>query len=267
MFLQYGGGRKGRDWPLDTGLDRFGLAIACMAYLMYMYINFSGYMDVVIGVGRLFGFEVPENFDWPLSSANLLDLWSRWHITLGEWFKFYLFNPLLKYLGHRFRNPAMFPAHGIVAFFVTFFVIGVWHEATLELMIYGVLIGGGVSFNKLYEVGMRKYLGKKRFAKLRSNALYAAFANGLMIAYFGITLSCLWMEKGELLRPAITLGTSGIAMSFGIVIAAAMLIRSVVGALKAGLRPLSGANEYLGRSLFFQQLGLGARVFFDVPVL
>ena len=252
---------------LQGGLYIGAYVVACMSYLMHMYINFSGYMDVVIGVGRLFGFTLPENFDWPLRSANLLDLWRRWHITLGEWFKLYIFNPLVKALGHRFRGPALIPAHGIVAFFVTFFIIGVWHKATVEMLFYGLLIGYGVSANKLYEVEMRKRLGKKRFAKLRANSLYAAFANGLMIAYFGITLTCLWMEMDELRHLVLTLGPAGVILCFAVIIAGAMLVRLALGAFRIGLRPLSSALEYLGRAFFFRQLGLATRLFLLTIIL
>ena len=62
---------------------------------MYLYFNFSGYMDIVIGSGVLLGQSMPENFDKPFSARSFLEFWQRWHMTLSQWFKFYLFNPLL----------------------------------------------------------------------------------------------------------------------------------------------------------------------------
>ena len=90
---------------------------ACILYLLYMYVNFSGYMDVVIGMGRLLGFNLPENFDWPLSSGSFLEFWSRWHITLSEWFKIYVFNPLAAALVRRFGQSWLGPYVGAFAYF------------------------------------------------------------------------------------------------------------------------------------------------------
>lgn len=80
------------------------LAVTASLFLLHLYLNFAGYMHVVIGIGVLAGLRLPENFNDPFRTANFVELWSRWHITLSEWFKFYLFNPLLKAMGRRWGD-------------------------------------------------------------------------------------------------------------------------------------------------------------------
>jgi alginate O-acetyltransferase complex protein AlgI len=70
-------------------------AASAVTYTFYLYYNFSGYMDIVIGIGWLVGQNLPENFDRPFSAHNIFEFWARWHMTLSEWFKTYLFNPLM----------------------------------------------------------------------------------------------------------------------------------------------------------------------------
>jgi D-alanyl-lipoteichoic acid acyltransferase DltB (MBOAT superfamily) len=73
------------DQPL---IERIGIAgLIVLIYPVYLYFNFSGYIDAVIGVVRLFRNELPENFNRPVSSENFIDFWSRWHITLSTWLK------------------------------------------------------------------------------------------------------------------------------------------------------------------------------------
>jgi alginate O-acetyltransferase complex protein AlgI len=87
---------------------------------------------------------LPENFDRPFSSDNFLNFWSRWHITLSEWLKTYVHNPLLLNLMRRYPSPALQTCWGVLAVFVTFFLIGVWHGQTLVFVFFGVLQGLGV---------------------------------------------------------------------------------------------------------------------------
>jgi len=116
-------------------------AASAVAYTFYLYYNFSGYMDIVIGIGWLLGQSLPENFDRPFSARNIFEFWARWHVTLSEWFKTYLFNPLMKGLAAHVSAPALLPYLGVVAFFVTFFVMGVWHGSTAVFVIYRCAVG------------------------------------------------------------------------------------------------------------------------------
>ena len=164
-------------------------AASAVAYTFYLYYNFSGYMDIVIGIGWLLGQNLPENFDRPFSARNIFEFWARWHMTLSEWFKTYLFNPLMKFLAAHVSAPALLPYLGVLAFFVTFFVMGVWHGSTGVFVIYGLVMGAGASLNKLWQVFMTKRLGKKRYKSVGESFAYASLARGLLFAFFALAVT------------------------------------------------------------------------------
>ena len=235
--------------------------IACMAYLLYMYINFSGYMDVVIGIGWLFGFQMPENFEYPLGSENFLEFWNRWHITLSNWFKLYVFNPLVKSLIRRWPNPARISDYGIIAYFVTFFLMGLWHGTTYAFVIYGLFLGFGMSVNKLFEIEMRRYLGKKNYTRLSGNLGYRSLTQGLTIAYFAIALTCLWMNISEMRHFANLPGLRACIFGFGACAIAVMVVRIVYEGLKRIPSGPIDAIRFAWDNSFFRQAGLAVRVF------
>jgi alginate O-acetyltransferase complex protein AlgI len=153
------------EFPLTR---RFALRhFATMFYLYpaYVYFNFSGYCDVVIGAGRLVGLRIPENFDRPYLARNMIDFWTRQHMTLSFWIRDYLFTPMFKSLAERWPRRAS--AAVFLCYFVSFFLAGVWHGATMNFVVFGLLHGLGVSAAKIWETylirrggraGYRKYL-------------------------------------------------------------------------------------------------------------
>jgi alginate O-acetyltransferase complex protein AlgI len=201
----------------DLGVLKLCLEYAAVAslYTVYLYFNFSGYMDIVIGVGVLLGQSLPENFDKPFLARSFLEFWQRWHMTLSQWFKFYLFNPLLMFLMSVFPAPALTAYLGVVAFFITFLVMGVWHGTTAVFVIYGLLMGAGASINKVWQIVFADRLGKKRYRALTENATYIYAARGLTIAYFVLALTCLWNpELPQLVSLMGRLGFVGLAGAF-----------------------------------------------------
>jgi D-alanyl-lipoteichoic acid acyltransferase DltB (MBOAT superfamily) len=89
--------------------------LVAASYPLYLYSNFSGYIDVVIGIARFLRMRLPENFNRPFSSDNFLNFWSRWHITLSEWLKTYVHNPLLLNLMRRYPAPGLQAFWGVLA--------------------------------------------------------------------------------------------------------------------------------------------------------
>jgi alginate O-acetyltransferase complex protein AlgI len=179
-----------------------GIAVVA-TYPFFLYCNFSGYIDVVIGIARLLGQRLPENFDRPFSADNFLNFWSRWHITLSQWLKIYVYNPMLMFLMTHVRFPGVEPFLGVVAFFITFSLVGLWHGQTSEFIFFGILQGLGVSINKLYQVVLTQAMGRKKSKALMSNPVYTAFTRGLTFTWFGFTLVWFWSnwhEIGELSR-------------------------------------------------------------------
>jgi alginate O-acetyltransferase complex protein AlgI len=163
-----------------------------VAYPLFLYANFSGYIDIVIALARLMRIRLPENFDRPFSASSFLDFWNRWHITLSTWLKTYVYNPLLLALMRRISSLALQPFLGVICFFVTFFLIGVWHGRTSEYIVFGVLQGGGVALNKLWQLCLTRILGRKAYKELAKNAIYIAFARGLTFSWFAFTMFWFW---------------------------------------------------------------------------
>ena len=175
-------------------------AIIAAAYPVYLYFNFSGYTDIVIGIASFLRIKLPENFNRPFSTDNFLEFWNHWHITLSGWLKKYVYNPLLISLMRRYPSKGAELACGVTAFFVTFFLIGIWHGRTSEFLFYGLLLGLGVSVNKYYQVKMARAMGKKQFKALSNNWIYQAFCRGLNFTFFAFYLLWFWSTWKDLSR-------------------------------------------------------------------
>lgn len=174
---------------------KFSAAI-CLAlvYPLFLYANFSGYIDIVIALARLMRLRLPENFDRPFAASSVLDFWNRWHMTLSNWLKIYVYNPLLLALMRRASSLTLQPYLGVLCFFVTFFLIGVWHGRTSEFVVFGILTGGGISINKLWQLRLVSGMGRKRYKELARKPLYIAFGRGLNFVWFGFTLFWFWAD-------------------------------------------------------------------------
>jgi alginate O-acetyltransferase complex protein AlgI len=107
------------------------LGIVC--YTVQIYFDFSGYSDMAIGLGRMFGFRFPENFRWPYVATSVQSFWRRWHISLSTWFRDYLYIPLG---GNRVSTTRRY-----VNLVVVFFLCGLWHGASWNFVIWGLWHG------------------------------------------------------------------------------------------------------------------------------
>jgi alginate O-acetyltransferase complex protein AlgI len=192
--------------PLPQSLKLFAAFRLAVVYPFFLYVNFSGYIDIVIALARLIRVRLPENFDRPFSASSFLDFWNRWHVTLSSWFKTYVYNPLLLALMRRVSSLALQPLLGVFCFFVTFFLVGIWHGRTSEFVIYGVLQGGGISINKLWQLGLVRAIGRKGYKALAMNPLYIAFGRGLTFGWFALTLFWLWATWKEIDRLVAAIG-------------------------------------------------------------
>jgi len=115
--------------------------LAVVAYTLQIYFDFSGYSDMAIGLGRMFGFEFLENFRHPYVSRSITEFWRRWHISLSTWFRDYLYIPL----GGNRRGPARTYANLLVVFFLC----GLWHGASLTFVVWGLYHGTFLVFERL----------------------------------------------------------------------------------------------------------------------
>ncbi len=107
--------------------------IGCAAYTFQIYFDFSGYSDMAIGLGKMFGFDFMQNFDYPYVSTSITEFWRRWHISLGSWFREYVYIPLG---GNRVSTPKV-----VRNIFVVWFLTGFWHGAAWNFIFWGLYYG------------------------------------------------------------------------------------------------------------------------------
>jgi D-alanyl-lipoteichoic acid acyltransferase DltB (MBOAT superfamily) len=223
-----------------------------LVYPLFLYANFSGYIDIVIGLARLMRVRLPENFDRPFASSSVLDFWNHWHMTLSNWFKTYVYNPLLLALMRRISSITAEPFLGVFCFFVTFFLVGVWHGRTSEFLVFGLLTGGGISLNKLWQIEMSRILGRKGYKELAKNPVYRAFGRGLTFSWFGFTLFWFWGEWQQLDRVFAALG----AVQWLGVVTAAWLCATAILALWEWLRSSLWSAEAASRPVLTSRYAL-----------
>ena len=241
-------------------------AFAAVAYTMYLYYNFSGYMDIVIGIGWLLGQNLPENFNKPFSAGSFLEFWSRWHMTLSDWFKTYVFNPLLKVLARRFTSPRTDAYLGVLAFFITFLIMGLWHGASSVFIVYGLLMGAGASANKLWQVVVTRQLGKKGYQVLARNTAFLYLSRGLTFAYFALALTCLWLDMQQLVGLVRQLGVFGIMTCYLGLTATAAMAFLIWDTLTAQLAPLRLHAISLSSGVVARNLALSVEILLIVTV-
>jgi alginate O-acetyltransferase complex protein AlgI len=217
-------------------LDRALLtALLTAAYPVFLFFNFSGYTSFVIGVARLFRLELPENFNRPFRATSFIDYWSRWHMSLSNWLKAHVYNPLLLSSARRISKPGLLPLLNVGALFVTFFLIGLWHGPTWHFVFFGVLNGTGVAVNQFYRIGMQRRLGTARFFALSTHWLYVFITRGLTFAWVAFTLLWFWSDWPELGRFANQLGLVGIAAATQmLILGGCVVIALLIGIARIG---------------------------------
>lgn len=127
---------------------------AAFLYTLQIYYDFSGFSDMAVGLGRMFGFEICENFNYPYLSGSIQEFWRRWHISLSSWFRDYLYIPLG---GNRRGKLRTYVNLGIV-----FLATGLWHGATTAFILWGVLHGFFIIIERM---GFKKILEKTKVFK------------------------------------------------------------------------------------------------------
>jgi alginate O-acetyltransferase complex protein AlgI len=127
--------------------------IAIIAYSFQIYFDFSGYSDMAIGLGRIIGFKFPENFNNPYVSQSISEFWRRWHITLGEWMKDYLYIPLG---GNKVKSNGRLYFNLIFVFLIS----GFWHGASWNFIIWGAWHGLFLILDRIFLIKSLKNIGK-----------------------------------------------------------------------------------------------------------
>ena len=125
--------------------------LSAAAYSLHIYFDFSGYSDMAIGLGKIFGFDFLENFNYPYISASITEFWRRWHISLGSWFRDYVYIPLG---GNRVST-----ARHLINILVVWMLTGFWHGAAWNFIVWGLYFAVLLIVEKLW---LLKHLKKSR---------------------------------------------------------------------------------------------------------
>ncbi len=128
------------------------LWLSAIAFALHIYYDFSGYSDMAIGLGNIFGFHFPENFNYPYISRSITEFWRRWHMTLGTWFRDYVYIPLG---GNRVKK-----ARWLFNVAVVWMITGFWHGASWNFVAWGLYFAVLLMIEKLW---LLNYLEKKRW--------------------------------------------------------------------------------------------------------
>jgi D-alanyl-lipoteichoic acid acyltransferase DltB (MBOAT superfamily) len=178
---------------IDT-LSATDALLRIYTFYIFLYLDFSGYCDVVIGIGSLMGIRPPENFNFPFLARNVSEYWLRVHRSLTQWLTDYIFTPSYTW-ALRARGLAR---HGFLALaaclLLTMLVAGVWHGTTSNFVVFGLIHGVALVVMRGYDQVMTRWLGRGRFHQLQESRVATAAAifltyNFTSIAYVFFVLN------------------------------------------------------------------------------
>ncbi len=177
--------------PANAGqIQGMGWAWALLyAYAFRLYFDFSGYTDIAIGMGRLFGTRLPDNFDRPYLRPNLTMFWNSWHMTLANWFRAYWFNPLTRWLrtaGGASLNPSAIIFIGQTS---TMLLIGLWHGVTWNFALWGAWHALGLFVHNRWTAFVRSRGWGAPASNWRSQALHAF---NIVLTFHFVALGWVW---------------------------------------------------------------------------
>ena len=158
------------------------------AFAFRLYFDFSGYTDIAIGIGRLYGINLPENFNLPYLKRNITLFWQSWHMTLSTWARLYVFTPLSRAL--LMRQPRPSPALVVLLSQVaTMLVIGLWHGITANFALWGMWHAVGLFAHKQYTDRTRAF-----YQRLESRPALRrlAAAGGILVTFHFVALGWVW---------------------------------------------------------------------------
>lgn len=152
------------------------LLLTCFFFAANLYFDFSGLTDMARGIGKLMGFDLPENFKAPFFFQSFGDLWRRWHLTFSYWIRDYIYIPLGGSRKGEFRTS--------INFIVTFMLGGLWHGANLNFLIWGLLTGIYLSLERIFEVQNWKILPEIPYVKATLRYLFVLLVYSISWTFF-----------------------------------------------------------------------------------
>jgi alginate O-acetyltransferase complex protein AlgI len=198
-----------------SGLEPYQCLVLPVLLGLYVYWDFAGYSDIAIGMGRLVGYEVPENFDRPYASRSIIEFWRRWHITLSEWIRGRL---MMKMAG---RRPTLWRLHG--ATLASMALCGLWHGAGPGFLVWGLWHGLGLVVLHLFSDAQRR---NPTLRSLSDRVLGDTVSTALTFAFVTIGWTFFFLSPAD----ALTLLATGLSWRAGSGVALAIPLL-VLGAL------------------------------------
>jgi alginate O-acetyltransferase complex protein AlgI len=169
--------------------------VATWAYLLYIYVDFSAYTDIAVGIGLLFGYRLQENFDYPLLKGNLVLFWASWHMSLTSWIRDHVFTPLnwraLQLLDFRRSALASF-----APYLITMSVFGLWHSLTLPFLLFGILHGAALVLTQKAIAVRKRHLGEAANHFVENNLLARVIGAAGVNVFVALTLILFRFDLG-----------------------------------------------------------------------
>ncbi|HVN55989.1 MAG TPA: MBOAT family O-acyltransferase [Anaerolineaceae bacterium] len=159
------------------------------AYSLMIYLDFSGYTDIAIGLGRLMGIRLPENFNAPYLKPNLTQFWNSWHMTLTQWIRGYFYNPLTRVMLRRREKPIPVWLVVLTGQVATMLLIGLWHGITANFVLWGLWHGLGLFFQNRWSDWLRPRFSADALPAWGQMALRAG---GTLLTFQYVTLGWLF---------------------------------------------------------------------------
>lgn len=172
------------------------LWLAFAAYSFRVYFDFSGYTDIAIGMARLLGFRLPENFNAPFIKPNLAQFWNAWHMTLTQWFRVYFFNPLNRALRSA-KRPLPAWAMILLTQVCTMALIGLWHGVTWNYALWGIFHGLGLFLQNRWTESTRRFLPDLSARPVARN-IFHALGIALTFGYFTLGMAFFALSTPQL---------------------------------------------------------------------
>lgn len=216
-----------------------GLWVGSLTFMLQVYYDFSGYSDMAIGLGLLFGFHFPENFQYPFIAGSISEFWRRWHMTLGGWFRDYVYIPMG---GNRVK-----PIRWAFNLLVVWVLTGLWHGAMWNFVLWGLYFAAALLLEKLF---IGKYLKRWR---VDFQHIYTLFFVMISFVIFNADAGIGWLSVltglfGGLGAPFLAAQTAYYLKSYAVllflgIIGATPLVKQLCERLAARWPRAAGAGE------------------------
>jgi D-alanyl-lipoteichoic acid acyltransferase DltB (MBOAT superfamily) len=198
--------------PIES-LGDLDLLVGVFGFYVFLYLDFSGYCDIMIGIARLMGFTLPEYFDFPFLARNVSEYWLRVHRSLTLWLTDYVFAPMYRWSLH----VPVFGAYPFLALsvslIVTMGVAGLWHGATPSFVAFGLVHGVALVVVRGYEQVMVRSLGRVRFRRFEEARPVRIGATALTYGFTSLAYAFFVLDLPEVVRLFGRLGETAVRLA------------------------------------------------------